>query len=94
MPGDGEQELGWLCGWVWGQGTEDETHSLSLLPFAPALQMEQDLDTGVLGQLVGPGGFILSTGRNPSGSLLTSKGRAILCILGALVGKRNDKGLG
>ncbi|XP_073748774.1 gasdermin-C [Callorhinus ursinus] len=47
--------------------------------------MEQALDTGVLGQLVGPGGFILSTVRNPSGRLLTSKGRAILCILGAPV---------
>lgn len=94
MPGDGEQELGWLCGWMWDQGTEEETHSLSLLPFAPALQMEQDLDTGVLGQLVGPGGFILSTSQNPSGRLLTSKGRAILCIPGAPMGKRDDKGLG
>ncbi|XP_035582972.1 gasdermin-C-like [Zalophus californianus] len=47
--------------------------------------MEQALDTGVLGQLVGPGGFILSTVQNPSGRLLTSKGRAILCILGAPV---------
>ncbi|XP_004409894.1 PREDICTED: gasdermin-A3-like [Odobenus rosmarus divergens] len=53
--------------------------------------MEQALDTGVLGQLVGPGGFILSTIRNPSGSLLTSKGRAILCILGAPVVLRDTQ---
>ncbi|XP_030160404.1 gasdermin-C [Lynx canadensis] len=48
--------------------------------------LEKALDTGVLGQLGGPGGFILSTLWNPSGRLLALKGRAILCILGALLG--------
>ena len=67
---------------------------LSLLPLAPALQLEQALDTGVLGQLGGPGGFILSTLWNPSGRLLALKGRAILCILGALLGKRDIQGAG
>ncbi|KAB0395327.1 hypothetical protein E2I00_016475, partial [Balaenoptera physalus] len=48
--------------------------------------LEQALDTGVLGQLGGPGGLLLIILRDPSGSLSPSKGRAILCILGALVG--------
>ncbi|CAK7289225.1 hypothetical protein VULLAG_LOCUS343 [Vulpes lagopus] len=53
-----------------------------LLQDPPALQkledtaLEHALDTGVLGYLGGPGGFILSTIRNPSGSLLTLKGEA------------------
>ncbi|XP_036686837.1 gasdermin-D-like [Balaenoptera musculus] len=46
--------------------------------------LEQALDTGVLGQLGGPGGLLLIILRDPSGSLSPSKGRAILCILGAL----------
>lgn len=38
------------------------THGcLSLLFLATPLQLEQALDTGVLGQLGGPGGLILST---------------------------------
>ncbi|XP_058420465.1 gasdermin-A-like [Diceros bicornis minor] len=48
--------------------------------------LEQALDTGVPGQLGGPGGVILSILQDPSGSLSPSKGRAILCILGPLVG--------
>ncbi|KAJ8784985.1 hypothetical protein J1605_007541 [Eschrichtius robustus] len=47
--------------------------------------LERALDTGVLGQLGGPGGLLLSILRDPSGSLSPSKGRAILCILGAPV---------
>ncbi|XP_014643515.1 PREDICTED: gasdermin-D-like [Ceratotherium simum simum] len=46
--------------------------------------LEQALDTGVPGQLGGPGGVILSILQDPSGSLSPSKGRAILCILGPL----------
>lgn len=89
MPGDGVQKLGWL-----GTGSEARGGDPQpvLAPLCPALQMEQALDTGVLGQLVGPGGSILSTVRNPSGSLLTLKGRAILCILRALVGKTVAQG--
>uniref|UniRef100_A0A8D1CQM9 Gasdermin-A-like n=1 Tax=Sus scrofa TaxID=9823 RepID=A0A8D1CQM9_PIG len=47
--------------------------------------VEQALDTGVLGQLDGPGGLVLSALRDPSGSLSPLKGRAVLCLLGALV---------
>lgn len=66
--------------------------SLPLL--ATPLQLEQALDTGVPAQLGGPGACVLSTLQDPSGSLSTSKGRAILCVLGALVGKRGAPGLG
>lgn len=91
MPGGGVQKLGWL-----GMGSEARGGDPQpvLAPLCPALQMEQALDTVVLGQLVGPGGSILSTVRSPSGSLLTSKGRAILCTVGALVGKTVAQGLG
>ena len=58
------------------------------------LQLEQALDTGVLGQLGGPGGLLLIILRGPSGSLSPSKGRAILCILGAPAGKRTPVGWG
>ncbi|XP_008541922.2 gasdermin-A-like [Equus przewalskii] len=61
-----------------------------LLKDSQALQeledtLEQALDTGVPAQLGGPGACVLSTLQDPSGSLSTSKGRAILCVLGALV---------
>ena len=93
VPAEGEQEPGWWeCGVRRQRGRR--AACLSLLPLAPALQLEQALDTGVLGQLGGPGGFILSTLWNPSGRLLALKGRAILCILGALLAKRDIQGAG
>lgn len=52
-----------------------------------ALQLEETLDTGLLTQLEGPGGFVLSILQDPVGNLLCSRGRAILYILGALAGK-------
>ncbi|XP_055987738.1 gasdermin-A-like [Sorex fumeus] len=47
--------------------------------------LEKVLDVGELEDLGGPGGLVLSTLQDPAGSLLPSKSRAILCILGALV---------
>lgn len=52
-----------------------------------ALQLEKTLDTGLLTQLEGPGGFVLSILQDSVGNLLCSRGRAILYILGALAGK-------
>ncbi|XP_049621582.1 gasdermin-D-like [Suncus etruscus] len=49
--------------------------------------LEKALDKGVVEQLGGPGGLILSSLQDPAGSLPPSKNTAILCILGALVGK-------
>ncbi|KAL1767725.1 gasdermin domain containing protein RGD1359449 isoform X1 [Sigmodon hispidus] len=46
--------------------------------------LEQALDTGLLAQLEGPGGFILSILQDSTGNLSWSRGRAILYILGAL----------
>ncbi|KAM7317115.1 hypothetical protein ACRRTK_023417 [Alexandromys fortis] len=46
--------------------------------------LEETLDTGLLTQLEGPGGFVLSILQDPVGNLLCSRGRAILYILGAL----------
>ncbi|XP_038199678.2 gasdermin-D-like [Arvicola amphibius] len=47
-------------------------------------KLEETLDTGLLTQLEGPGGFVLSILQDPAGNLLCSRGRAILYILGAL----------
>ncbi|KAM9626805.1 gasdermin-A-like [Trichechus inunguis] len=47
--------------------------------------LEQALYTELPAQLEGPGGTILSTLRDPCGSLSPSRGRAVLCLLGALV---------
>ncbi|XP_064123740.1 gasdermin-A-like [Loxodonta africana] len=48
--------------------------------------LEQTLYTGLLAQLEGPGGSILSTLRDLCGNLSPSRVRALLCLLGALVG--------
>ncbi|XP_049710575.1 gasdermin-A-like [Elephas maximus indicus] len=47
--------------------------------------LEQTLYTGLLAQLEGPGGSILSTLRDLCGNLSPSRVRALLCLLGALV---------
>ncbi|XP_037659242.1 gasdermin-C [Choloepus didactylus] len=47
--------------------------------------LEEALDTGLPGQLEGPGGVILSTLWDPAGSPAPSRGRAFLYVLGALV---------
>ena len=66
------------------------THGcLFLLFLAAPPQLEQALDTGVPGQLGGPGGLIVSALWDPSGGLSPSRSRAVLCVLGALVGKRS-----
>lgn len=93
VPGGVGQEQG---SGVQGQEAEEETHSLSSLasPCSCPAAGTCPGDTRVLGYLGGPGGFILSTIRNPSGSLLTLKGKAILCILGALMGNRDARGAG
>ena len=66
------------------------THGcLFLLFLAAPLQLEQALDTGVPGQLGGPGGLIVSTLRDPSGGLWPSRSRAALCVLRALVSERS-----
>lgn len=83
------RELGWWS--VWTEGRGGPQLPLHVLLTAP-LQVEQALDTGVLGQLDGPGGLVLSALRHPSGSLSPLKGRAVLCLLGALVGKRTPGG--
>ncbi|EGV91558.1 Gasdermin-A1, partial [Cricetulus griseus] len=46
--------------------------------------LEQALDTGLLAQLEGPGGFVVSILQDSSGNLSCSRGEAILYILGAL----------
>lgn len=64
------------------------THGcLFLLFLAAPPQLEQALDTQP-GQLGGPGGLIVSALQDPSGGLSPSRSRAVLCVLGALVGKR------
>lgn len=77
-----------MCGQRAEGGPQLPLHVLLTAP----LQVEQALDTGVLGQLDGPGGLVLSALRDPSGSLSPLKGRAVLCLLGALVGKRTPGG--
>ncbi|XP_051016471.1 gasdermin-D-like [Acomys russatus] len=46
--------------------------------------LEQALDTGLLAQVEGPGGFVLSTLQDSTGNLSCSRGRALVYILGAL----------
>ncbi|XP_051058426.1 gasdermin-A [Phodopus roborovskii] len=46
--------------------------------------LEQALDTGLLAQLKGSGGFVLSILQDSTGNLSRSRGKAILYILGAL----------
>ncbi|XP_055482641.1 gasdermin-A-like [Psammomys obesus] len=46
--------------------------------------LEQALDTGLLAQLEGPGGFVLSTLQDSKGNLSCSRGRAMFYLLGAL----------
>ncbi|XP_040586429.1 gasdermin-A-like isoform X2 [Mesocricetus auratus] len=46
--------------------------------------LEQALDTGLLAQLEGPGGLVLSILQDSTGNLSCSRGGAILYILGAL----------
>lgn len=63
-------------------------HEQGPLPHIFSLQLEQALDIGLLAQLGGPGGFVLSILQDSTGNLSRSRGRAILYILGALAGKR------
>lgn len=62
-------------------------HAQGPLPNIPFLQLEQALDTGLLVQLEGPGGFVLSILQDSTGNLSCSRSRAVLFILGALAGK-------
>lgn len=62
-------------------------HRQGPLPNTLFLQLEQALDTGLLAQLEGPGGCVLSILQDSTGNLSCYRGRAILYILGALAGK-------
>lgn len=78
------RELGWQGAWTQDRGAPTVASSCSSSPH-PRPQLEQALDTQP-GQLGGPGGLIVSALQDPS--LSPSRSRAVLCVLGALVGKR------
>lgn len=66
-------------------------HGQGPLPNTLFLQLEQALDTGLLAQLEGPGGCVLSILQDSTGNLSCSGGGAVLYILGALEGKSDGQ---